>query len=136
MKKRLLPLILVTTAIFTLTMCNGKEVGENPVHTVPEMERLEIVTECDRLEIIDCNELSLDLLENRNGKLIIERVVGEVLDENGNGKVINAPDGEDLYIHYDMEKGFEVGDLVVSYCIYNPDSNAPDDIIERFDYAL
>ena len=67
--------------------------------------------------------------------MIIERVVGEVLDSDGNGRVINTPDGEEFYIHYDMEK-FSVGDIVVSYCIYNPGSNAPDDILERFDYKL
>lgn len=135
MKRKILGLILGITAIVVLTMCNGKDVGENQLHTVPEIERLEIVTEEDRFEIIDCSDLTLEELENRDGKLIVERIVGEVLDEEGNGRVINAPDGEEFYIYYDVEK-FKVGDIVVSYCIYNPDNNAPDDILKRFDYEL
>ena len=131
MKKTLIALILGMTALLS----NGKQVGEAPVHTVPEMERLEIVTEADRFEIIDCHDLTLEKLEGRDGKLIVERIVGEVLDSDGNGRVLNVPDGEEFYIHYDMEK-FLVGDIVVSYCIYNPDSNAPDDVLERFDYVL
>ena len=93
------------------------------------------VFESDRFEMIDCNDLTLEQLENRNGKIIVEIIVGEVLDGSGNGRVINSPDGEKLYIHYDMEK-FQVGDYVVSYCIYNPDTNAEDDILIRFDYKL
>ena len=135
MKRKILGLILGITAIVVLTMCNGKNVGENQLHTVPEMERLEIVTEADRFEVIDCSDLTLEELHNRNGKLIIERVVGEVVNEEGDGKVVNDPDEEYFYIHYDMEK-FNVGDLVVSYFIYNPDNNFEDDILMRFDYVL
>lgn len=71
-------------------------------------------------------------LTNRNGRLYIEVVNGVVLDDEGNGKQLNAiPDNGD-YIAYNEK--YNAGDKVVSIFIYNPLSNAEDDIIARLDY--
>ena len=71
-------------------------------------------------------------LTNRNGRIYIEVVDGIVLDEEGNGKILNAlPDNGD-YIAYNEK--YHAGDKVASLFIYNPLSNAEDDIILRLDY--
>lgn len=71
-------------------------------------------------------------LTSRNGRLYIEVVSGVVLDEEGNGKVLNAlPDNGD-YIAYNDK--YNAGDKVISLFIYSPLSNAEDDIIARLDY--
>ena len=71
-------------------------------------------------------------LTNRNGRIYIEVVSGIVLDEEGNGKQLNAsPDNGD-YIAYNEK--YHAGDKVTSLFIYNPLSNAEDDIILRLDY--
>lgn len=75
---------------------------------------------------------SYEELTNRNGRIYIEVVDGIVLDEEGNGKILNAlPDNGD-YIAYNEK--YHAGDKVISLFIYNPLSNAEDDIIVRIDY--
>lgn len=71
-------------------------------------------------------------LTSRNGRLYIEVVSGVVLDNEGNGQILNAlPDNGD-YIAYNEK--YHAGDKVASIFIYNPLSNAEDDIIARLDY--
>ena len=75
---------------------------------------------------------SYEELTNRNGRIYIEVVDGVVLDNEGNGKQLNAlPDTGD-YIAYSDK--YKAGDKVASLFIYNPLSNAEDDIIARLDY--
>lgn len=75
---------------------------------------------------------SYEELTNRNGRIYIEVVEGLVLDDEGNGKQLNAlPDNGD-YIAYNDK--YHAGDKVVSIFIYNPFSNAEDDRILRIDY--
>lgn len=75
---------------------------------------------------------SYEELTNRNGRIYIEVVDGVVLDDEGNGKVLNAlPDNGD-YIAYNEK--YNAGDKVVSLFIYNPLSNAEDDRLLRIDY--
>lgn len=83
--------------------------------------------------IIDSADLTGEMLENRNVKIIIEKVIGEVLDEEGNGKILN---NNNYYINYKHIKGIKPGSIVLSYMIYDPDTNYIDDIKDRYDYIL
>ncbi len=86
--------------------------------------------------IYNSNELSLEMLENRNGDVIIERCYGVVTDgENGAGKVLYPYDEDYDYISYFRCKGFGIreGTLIMTYLVYNPDNNYHDDIMDRFD---
>ncbi len=83
-------------------------------------------------QVYDSSELTEDILANRQGKLIIEKCVGTVLDDEKNGEIQNA-DSDYNYISYtnvDCTKG----DTVITYLIYNPETNYTDDVIERFDF--
>lgn len=85
-------------------------------------------------EIIDTHKLTNEALENRNGKLIIERCFGVVEDaKTGKGYVIN---NSNFYISYASVKGIANGDVVCSYFIYNPATNDIDDILYRYDYIV
>ena len=75
----------------------------------------------------------MELLENRDGKLVVERAIGVVLDEDGNGKIINCQYFPDCYIHYSCGG---VGDVIESYFVYNPDTDYYDDIMDRYDYII
>lgn len=75
---------------------------------------------------------SYEELTNRNGRIFIEVVSGVVLDEEGNGKQLNASLDNGDYIAYNEK--YHAGDKVTSLFIYNPLSNAEDDIIARLDY--
>lgn len=70
------------------------------------------------------------ILEDRNGKVIIEIIEGTVLDDNGNGTDIVGK-----YIKYDSDR-FTKGDKVQTVYIYNPDSNAFDDVLYRMDSLI
>lgn len=84
-------------------------------------------------EVIDSDKLSNEDIENRNGKLIIERVIGVMDDaETGAGHVLN---NGNFYISYKRVDGISNGNVICSYFVYNPDTNYIDDIIMRFDYV-
>lgn len=71
-----------------------------------------------------------EILENRNGKIIIEVIEATVLDDYGNGS-----DQFGFYVKYDARR-FSKGDKVQSVFVYNPDSNYIDDILYRVDSLL
>lgn len=91
-------------------------------------------TETDnKCQFYDSSELTEDILANRQGKLIIEKCVGKVVDDEKNGAIQNA-DSDYNYISYENVDCTK-GDTIVTYLIYNPDTNYTDDVIERFDYV-
>ena len=79
--------------------------------------------------IEDYNKLT-PILENRNGKIIIEVSNGTVSDSEGNGT-----DDCGYYRHYDSEK-FSPSDYVQSVFVYNTDTNSTDDILYRVDTLI
>ena len=89
-------------------------------------------------KVIDCDKLTEKMLLHRSSKkhhiMYIERIIGKVTDNKGNGKVLNTPKDGGYYISYKSVKGARKGDLIVTYCVYNPFSNYDDDIIERWDF--
>lgn len=89
-------------------------------------------------KVIDCNDLTENMLIHRSNKkrhiMYIERIIGRVTDNKGNGKVLNPPKDGGYYISYASVKGVHKGDLVITYCVYNPYSNYDDDVIERWDF--
>lgn len=118
--KRFLAMALVAATVFGGKANNIPKVPENPAY----------------IQIVDSSELDAETIWNRNGKIIIERAIGTCLNENGDGKVLNPYDEEYDYISYRRVKGVKAGDVIVTYMIYNPENNAEDDIIERFDYII
>lgn len=71
-----------------------------------------------------------EILENRNGKIIIEVIEATVLDDDG-----NACDDFGFYVKYDSGK-YEKGDRVQTAFIYNPETNYLDDILYRVDTLI
>lgn len=103
---------------------------EPNVNVIPnETETTETETQDNICKIYDSSDLTEDILANRQGKLIIEKCVGVVSDDEKNG---NLEDGS--YISY-ADVDCAKGDTITTYLIYNPDTNYTDDVIERFDYV-
>ena len=59
---------------------------------------------------------------------------GIVTDNAKNGKILNTPEDGGCYISYDRVEDARKGDLIVTYCVYNPYTNWEDDVIERWDF--
>lgn len=94
-----------------------------------------IPSETDNIcQVYDSSELTEDILANRQGKLIIEKCVGTVLDDEKNGAIQNA-DSDYNYISYADVDDCTKGDTVTTYLIFNPDTNYTDDVVERFDFV-
>lgn len=130
---------LVASAILAgmqnVQMENLEEVAIVQEYEVPANNSIQspIEDSCtENFKLIECGS-DMELLENRDGKLVVERAIGVVLDEDGNGKIINCQYCPDCYIHYNCGS---VGDVIESYLVYNPDTDYYDDIMDRYDYII
>ena len=93
----------------------------------------ETETQDNICQVYDSSELTEDILANRQGKLIIEKCVGTVIDDEKNGAIQNA-DSDYNYISY-ADVDCAKGDTITTYLIYNPETNYTDDVIKRFDFV-
>jgi hypothetical protein len=122
--------ILCVAAIIFSGCYIAESESENKIDYYAYVDTLDI------FEVIDDKDLTIEDLESRNGKLIIERCIGVVENaETGAGRVINA-DPNYYYISYRDVAGIENGNVICTYFVYNPDNNYCDDIIMRFDYII
>lgn len=71
-----------------------------------------------------------EILENRNGKIIIEVIEATVLDDDG-----NACDDFGFYVKYDSGK-YKKCDRVQTAFVYNPENNYLDDILYEVDTLI
>lgn len=96
----------------------------------PNVNVIPSETETDNIcQVYDSSELTEDILANRQGKLIIEKCIGTVIDDEKNGSL---EDGS--YISY-ADVDCTKGDTVTTYLIYNPKTNYTDDVINRIDFV-
>ena len=93
------------------------------------------ITDC---AVYNADELTADILTHRNGKIIIERCIGEVTNAStGDGMVLNTDDPEHNYISYrGTDLHLRNGTMVVTFLCYNPETNGEDDVLDRYDYIL
>lgn len=87
-----------------------------------------------KIRFVSEGKLTRRQLLSRKAKRIVyvERIVGRVTDNKLNGVTTNGH-----YMSYRSLRGYaHKGDEVVTYCVYNPFSNAIDDVIDRFDVVL
>lgn len=117
--------------------------GENvtPSHGVANADILSFMREIApemgyTVRVVDSSELTLRDIEERTGQyVLVERMECIVQDNDGNGRVLNVPEGEyGDYIKFDPEE-FSEGDLVEVYCTY-ADSTYTDDIESRADFLV
>lgn len=89
--------------------------------------------------IYESYEVTSEVLENRieNKELVIERCIGIVTSENGDGKILNTDDDYYNYISYrGCFKELPIGTLIKTYVVYSPFNNYVDDIILRDDIII
>lgn len=96
------------------------------------------------IEIYDTSELTPQVMANRNGKIIVEKIIGEVINHKLDGRILNCDtdnggytnkDGGN-YISYELVDGAKQGDKIVTYYIYNPFTNVQDDVMTRMDFII
>ena len=132
-----------TTEIITTTMPSTEMYRINgrlkPVNSYANLEKAFISTLHEKgyisSAIFDASELTTEMLESRTPEVtIIERCISIVTNANeeGDGEVLNYNGG--YYIKHD--KGIEDGTIMLTYFVYNSETQYYDDIIERYDFVL
>lgn len=142
MMNRTVKTMITVLATVLLVGCNsvtsGKQtetIADNRTDNVIVETATENINKWDNTEVYftrtkeDYNKMT-DILENRNGKIIIEVIETTVLDNDG-----NASDAFGFYVKYESGK-YRKGDKVQSVIVHNPDSNYPDDILYRLDSLI
>lgn len=129
MMNRIKKALIVTLATLTV-------IGNTTSAPVNATEYSEAVKAAPMVKVIDCNDLTEEMLTTRTEHRImyIERIIGKVTDNEKNGIVLNPPEDGGYYISYASVEDAEIGDTIITYCVYNPFSNYDDDVIERWDF--
>ena len=129
MKNRIKKVLLATLTILTV-------IGNTTSAPVQATECSEAVKAAPMVKVIDCNDLTEEMLTTRteHNVMYIERIIGKVTDNAKNGKVLNPPEDGGYYISYTSVADTRKGDLIITYCVYNPYTNYDDDVIERWDF--
>ena len=129
MKNRIKKVLLVTLATVSI-------IGNVTSAPVNASECSEAVKAAPITKVIDCNDLTEEMLTTRaeHNVMYIERIIGKVTDNEKNGTVLNPPEDGGYYISYASVEDARKGDLIITYCVYNPFSNYDDDVIERWDF--
>lgn len=119
-----------------VTLTSISIIGNTTSAPVNATEYTEAVKAAPTVEVIDCNDLTLEMLTSRKERNImyIERIIGKVIDNKKNGKVLNPPVDGGYYISYASVEDARKGDVIITYCVYNPYTNWDDDVIERWDF--
>jgi uncharacterized protein YabN with tetrapyrrole methylase and pyrophosphatase domain len=125
-------LLMVILTDYDKKVINNSSITKNS--TVTELTDINTVN-TNELMVIDESQLTSDILENRNGKIIISRVIGKCINLNCDGVILN-PYRDCTYISYADVQGVTENSIVVTYYIYNPDNNNVDDVISRVDYIV
>lgn len=91
-------------------------------------------------QIYDSSDLSIKKIENRDGKLIVERCICYVEKfENGEGfgTILNCFSKDYAYIHFEKTgEPLYKGTIVVTYLVYNPNTKLVDDVVEVYDFVI
>ena len=146
-------LVLVLFFIFLISVPNGNPVSAKTVSECVNGAKIAVASNGNRVTVrwrgkkyrtfrlrkakirfVSEGKLTRKMLLTRKAKRIVyvERIVGKVINSNMDGVTTNGH-----YMSYRSLRGYaHKGDEVVTYCVYNPFSNAIDDIIDRFDVVL
>ena len=110
----------------------------NIINTPVQASYTDVAKNEPMVKVIDCDKLTEKMLTHRSSKkrhiMYIERIIGKVTDNEKNGTVLNPPVDGGYYISYASVEDAEIGDTIITYCVYNPYTNWDDDVIERWDF--
>ena len=81
-------------------------------------------------------DINYDLLANRGDDIIIEKILGTVVNGKKDGRILNPVDPKYDYISYKRVPDVQKGDVILTICIYQPNNSYEDDVVARFDYVI
>lgn len=138
MKKRIVNMVL-SVVLVAVMGCNasaastGNRLSSNVMNDnvcIGVMQMLKDSVQVQHSKTKEEFDRLTSVIENRNGRIVIEMIDATVLDNDGNGS-----DTFGFYVKYDSGR-FSKGDKVRSVFVYNPDTNYFDDIVCRIDQLM
>lgn len=139
--KKLYVLSMVTSLLAGVFI--GYHAQEKPIEQTNTTENCSqialydsMIQNTNTIEIYDTSEMTEEILTNRNGKIIVEKVIGKVTNYKLDGTILNASADNGTYINYKRVDGAKAGDTIVTYFIYNPFTDTPDDVLTRLDFII
>ena len=146
MKKLLHTLICLSVGILIGLYLNGTnndipikaKQAENPDNdfNVSQIELYDNMIADVSMEMYDTSVMTEEILTNRNGKIIVEKIIGQVTSYKLDGKILNGKADSGNYISYERVDGAKQGDTILTYYIYNPFTNEADDVLTRLDFII
>lgn len=82
------------------------------------------------------DELTTEIICGRGDSILVEKLIGVCIDDEGNGQIIDQANPDYDYISYASVDGVSNGDVILTVCIYMPGNDYEDDIVDRFDYII
>ena len=95
-----------------------------------------MIAQANTIKIYDSADMTEEILTNRDGKIIVEKIIGKVTNYKLDGKILNCNANNQGYISYERVDGAKQGDKIVTYYIYNPFTNEQDDVLTRLDFII
>jgi len=120
---------------------NGERQKVTPYYPIEDNYVMNIVeVGYSNFHIYDSRNVTGEMLTNRteSDKIIVERVIAIITNKEreGDAKVLNT-NGDYAYIsYYGTDLDYTTGTIMITYLMYNPETDYEDDIIERYDYVL
>ena len=125
---------------FTYTI-NGEQQKVTPYYPIEDNYVMNMVeVGYSNFHIYDSRNVTGGMLANRtkSEKIIIERVIAIITNRNreGDAKVLNTNGDYNYISYYGTDLDYTTGTVMITYLMYNPETDYEDDIIERYDYVL
>lgn len=150
--KKIITIILAAALLLTMVSCssgkslkynlNGHEIIIADYGKYEDQFKAEMAKKGYKdIKIYDTELITPEIIENRknSNNTIVERIIGVVTDADaeGDGVVLfHGKSDEYNYISYAGLEDTQLGTIVLTYCLYNPETNYIDDILERYDYII
>jgi len=132
--KKIKKMILIVTIAFTLI--NMIVINTNAINVVKMYSKLVNKATNNYVKILQTDEITNKILTHRKDNyILIEVIIGKVVNNKKDGKVLNTSDKYYNYISYRGIKGVKKGDKVITITVF-ANNNYEDDIAIRFDKKI
>lgn len=119
-----------------IDVLSGEDLQDDNPYDIDLAPYIDAANGMETIVICETDDLTGEMLENRNGIIYIEVLWGIVLNDDGDGRVLSTSDPFYNYISYKYVDGATTGNIILTYLIYNPETNYVDDVIARVDYII
>lgn len=122
---------IIITIICTLLFAAGIQAGTSFKRYRKMVKKQHI----GQIKEVWCSDTSYKAIENRGESIMVEKIIGTVLNNKKDGMIMNV-NSKYNYISYRSVPGAKKGDTILTVCIYQPGNNYLDDVVARFDYII